>query len=108
MLEFQNVVVDLGRLNYTVREGKRREYEVGTNIEIGCSYQKIKGEARVILLIECRLADVPFDVINYEHDPKCRNWEGLHNELKVHYPNITRESIVTCIGFIPLYIRKEE
>jgi len=59
------------------------------------------GEGVVIQLIIGHITDIPECVLVKEHDPKCRNIDGLLEVLKSCYNDseITKNEIVTAIVF---------
>lgn len=101
-LLFDNAVFRKG-LNFTVRLDEKWKYKVaiGDFVQI---YNGCLGEITKIYV--CRLAEIPQEVFEHEHDKVCRSWEGLIRVLKVVYPNLAEKMseemeniVVTCLGF---------
>lgn len=90
-------------LNFTVRLGdKWKCLDIGEFIEV----EGWNGFARIRRLHICNLANIPEEVFRYEHDPSCRDYEGLVRVLKTVYPSLQdvddeqlENQVVTCVGF---------
>ena len=102
-LQFDNPIFRQGK-NFTVRLGEKwkEQLHIGDFIEI----EGWHGFAEIRCIHVCKLADIPEKILELEHDPFCRTWEGLVKILQKVYPtlnNIESEAIeettVTCLGF---------
>ncbi|MEK7191970.1 MAG: hypothetical protein AAB646_00440 [Patescibacteria group bacterium] len=99
-LLFQNPVFHQG-LNVTVRNGdKWMRPNVGDKLSIKeTGKDAVISEGVVIgkALLPIRL--VPETLLQYEHDPSCRNLTGLLTEMKRVYPDFSEDSLVTVLLF---------
>jgi hypothetical protein len=97
-LKFSNPVFHEGE-NITVRRGTQWSGITGMvsiNDDLSAN----------IIYTQCFVfRDIDEDDIALEHDPDCRRWEGLHNELRRLYPGFSVNEIVTIVHFIPLPIK---
>ena len=102
-LKFLNPVFKKG-LNFTVRLGTKwaGQLSIGEFIEI----EGWNGVGRVEKMYVCRLADIPKEVLEDEHDPACHEWKGLLDAIKAAYPELRElsgdafyQQVVTCVGF---------
>lgn len=99
-LLFQNPVFNSG-LNVTCRNGdKWMKVNIGDSLAI-----KETGKDQVIAtgtvlgkaLLPAKL--IPESLLYYEHDPSCRNLDGLLCEMKRVYPGFSEDSMVTVLLF---------
>lgn len=99
-LFFQNPQFHKG-LNVTVRNGdKWMKVNVGDMLFI-----KETGKKRLIAngtvvgkaLLPAKL--IPKELLQYEHDPSCRNIDGLLLEMKRVYPDFSENNLVTVLLF---------
>ena len=99
-IQFGNMTFKEG-LNFTVRLGEKWKNQVC----IGDFVKLNNGNAiRIDKIHVCKLRDVPQNVLDLEHDEKCRTLEGLEKELWVIYSDEIRTTEilnqpVTCLGF---------
>jgi len=100
-LKFKNPVFHKG-INYTVRNGSMWYRRLVDEASVLRSDVLIDGiEIKVVDVLMCKYRDIPAFVLEYEHDPDCRNFAGLSKAMQCAYPNWTGnpQKIVTCIGF---------
>jgi len=108
-LNFLNPLFKKG-LNYTVRLGdKWRGININEFVWIGATGigKSINAVAQIQKVIYCRLAEIPQEVLDNEHDADCHDWQGLLNAMKDAYPDyfkdkdgeIIENTLVTCLGF---------
>jgi len=100
-IRFQNPIFKDG-LNVTVRTG-HRNYEIGELVKIQNTTADVEihnKTAKVLFLHVCKFQDIPQWILDNEHDPSCRNWSGLKRVMKLIYPDMNIEDIITCIGFM--------
>ena len=100
-MEFKRPVFSPG-INFTVRLGEEwANLKVGEVIELEAPAWCL---GLVTHIIRCQLVDIPRFVLEKEHDPNCRTFDGLIATLKEVYPELEQsEAIeyetVTCVGF---------
>jgi hypothetical protein len=99
-LEFLNPVFKNG-LNYTVRLGEKwyERLEIGDFVEIADTDKVAK-----ITSVEVKdFYDIDYEgtVFANEHDPECRDVDGLERAMSRAYPNLDNliDEAVTIIGF---------
>ncbi|NOY60447.1 MAG: hypothetical protein GXO75_16165 [Calditrichaeota bacterium] len=90
-------------LNFTVRLGEKwkSKVSVGDIVEIPKT-----GLAKICKIYCCKIAEIPIEVLENEHDEECRTFDGLLKVLKKVYPILfgfkqeeIKDAIVTCLGF---------
>ena len=89
-LLFRNPVFREGK-NVTVRRGIKWSLETE-------AYIKNIGIVELSSVV-IRAADIMNEMIEFEHDPSCRNRYGLINELRRIYPGFNENEIVTILSF---------
>jgi len=101
-MRFENPVFHRG-LNFTVRLGDWEDLEVGEIIELEAPVWCL---GMVTHIIKCYLGEIPEFVLEKEHDPDCRTFDGLVTTLKEIYPELQGKAgeeveteVVTCVGF---------
>lgn len=93
-------------LNFTIRLGEEwADLKVGEIIELDGPCWCL---GMVTQVLKCRLMDIPNFVLEKEHDPDCRTFDGLIAVLREVYPELQEKEgeeieseVVTCIGFRP-------
>lgn len=99
-LFFRNPVFHNG-LNATVRKGEKwMNVAIGDSLLIKESEKESVISTGVVigkLLLPFEL--IPESLLQYEHDPSCRNPSGLFAELKRVYSDISQNDLVTVILF---------
>ena len=99
---FQNPVFD-EIVNVTVRKGTDwlEKTKAGDSLIIRrIGDNRIIAEG-IITIRETFIAHrIPKVILNLEHDPSCRDIDGLLNALKRFYPNFKSDDIVTVIMFV--------
>jgi hypothetical protein len=99
-LLFQNPVFHPG-LNVTVRNGdKWMKVDIGDSLvikETGKDQQIAHGKVIGKALLPIKL--IPDALLQYEHDPSCRNLAGLISEMKRVYPDFSEGNLVTVLLF---------
>ena len=105
-LDFINAVFAKG-LNWTVRWGRK-----WMDVAIDAFVQLPQGIGRIEKIYHCRLACIPKEVYEGEHDCACDNFGRLLEAMKRAYPEIAEMTdedqeniIVTCLAFY-VYERK--
>lgn len=101
-LEFLNPTFKSG-LNFTVRLGTKWKCRINPDDIVSVP----KGLAQIRKIYVCKLADIPTEVYENEHDNQCSTFEGLIKVLKTAYFEELKdfngeqleETTVTCIGF---------
>lgn len=100
----ENFTVRLGRKWLDVAIGEIVEL-VPVGLQIG-RFHRAMGE--ITKLYHCRFVDCPEEVYKKEHDPTCRDFDGLLEAMKRAYPDDfsadkngedIENMIVTCVGF---------
>ncbi|MFA5696695.1 MAG: hypothetical protein WC917_04640 [Bacilli bacterium] len=103
-LKFNNFIFNK-EMNYTVRLG-RHHYDnlsPGQNILLIGPLENQRVKAHIKELIRCNFEGIARYVYKDEHDPICRDREGLIKVMQTSYGkefNIDNNPEVTCIGFI--------
>jgi hypothetical protein len=101
-LLFKNPVFNKG-LNLTCRKGTKWSGVTGSVIlaETGTTEynDKYLGIAHIVNTKAMRLMDIQEDDLLLEHDPSCRTWQGLHDELVRVYGSIDKREIITLVLF---------
>jgi len=101
-LEFLNFVFNQGD-NVTVRLGLKwfRNVKPDDYIMAGPSDEDHDFEVRILAVMACPLELIPESWLALEHDPKCRNLDGLIECLKETYsdPSINRQTVITALMF---------
>ncbi len=59
----------------------------------------ILGTAEIVETKVMSFASIPNELLENEHDPNCREWQGLFNEMKRVYPNFYEWEVVTLVYF---------
>lgn len=105
IMEFNNPIHSEG-LNFTIRRGTKwaKLLSIGDRIEVALPIGV--AEAHILMIVVCRVQDVPAFVYQQEHDPQCRQEMGLLHGLDIayedfrvlNYPEKTMQ-IVSCIGY---------
>jgi len=106
-------------LNYTVRLGdKWRHTDINEMVWIETTGigKSINAVAQIQRVIYCRLAELPQEVLDKEHDPECHTWEGLLRAMQAAYPDDFKDKDgeeieclpVTCMGFYIWYANGRE
>jgi GH24 family phage-related lysozyme (muramidase) len=89
--------------NVTVRRGTKysKELEIGEVVNLKNLQTEKLGEGTIIQWITGPIEYIPMDILEFEHDPKCRNMGGLIEVLQNCYddPSIDLTEIVTAIVF---------
>jgi len=81
---------------------KVKEFRKGKNLTVRKGNYWMNKKASnfdIIKTISCRFRDIPRDLLKYEHDAKCRNYDGLLREMKHIYKGFTANHIVTLVFF---------
>jgi hypothetical protein len=91
-------------MNYTVRLGRKYydNLKPGQDIVIIGPNQETQN-IHIRELIKCNFEGLAPYVYQNEHDPDCRNKEGLIKALQAAYRkafDVTKNPELTCIGFI--------
>lgn len=112
-LEFKNPEFYAG-VNYTVRMGSKwkRLVKIGDVVNLPKhSSQQFSPKAYITDVIYCNIRNIPPVVLRLEHDPKCRDLNGLvevlcdtygierPDPLHRHHSPVHRR-FVTCLGFV--------
>ena len=107
-LKFKNPVFHDG-VNTTVRRGVK--WSIADEPEFGYPIidtndpvtddgkDKIIGFAKPVDVKVVRMCDISDDMIRFEHDPKCRTYNGLLDVMKETYNNFSDKEIVTVLTF---------
>lgn len=89
-------------INVTVRKGTKYQHElnIGERVKIRNLQEETIGEANVTFMFVGRIDLIPLVILQYEHDPKCREINGLIEVLQNCYddPQIDFTEVVTAIG----------
>jgi len=100
VLQFKNPVFKEG-VNVTVRHGDKwlHAVSVGDTVVIKETDGEALGEAMVVgqLYLPARL--IPQEVLDLEHDPKCKTHKGLFAVMKEVYPDFHEHSPCTVLLF---------
>jgi hypothetical protein len=87
--------------NVTVRRGTKyaRDLEIGEMIKFENLQGELIGSGSVRQFIAGAIEDLPQQILNFEHDPKCRTMSGLIEVLQNCYddPGIDPTEVVTAI-----------
>ena len=86
-------------LNVTVRNGTKylSELEIGELVRLENLNNDLLAGANVHMMIVGPMISLPKDILDMEHDPKCRNINGLFEVMKHCYPDIKITDVVTAI-----------
>lgn len=57
------------------------------------------GIAKIIETKVIPFASIPNEFLENEHDPSCRDWQGLFEEMKRVYPSFYEWEVVTLVYF---------
>ena len=109
-LLFSNPVFRAG-INVTVRKGSKWDDTLSSAETVDLATTEGEHIARAIVLGTIFL---PFCLLNgsgilkHEHDPRCRDFDGLYDEMKQVYPGFDKYQFVTVVFFEPepSYYRK--
>ncbi len=90
-------------LNFTVRRGDEwKQATIGEYVQV----EHWDGYGQIAKLYNCRLADLPEEVLQNNHDPNCNSVQGEIKMYRKIYPDLTNKSdkeigevVVTCVGF---------
>jgi len=97
--------------NVTVRRGTKytKELELGEEVELRNLQGKFLGLGKVSFMFAGPIELIPTVILRYEHDPKCREVNGLIEVLQncYHDPSIDFREIVTAIGIACEFKRGE-
>ena len=89
-------------LNVTVRRGTKyqQELEIGERVELKNLQEEEIGEATITFMFVGSIELIPTVILKYEHDPKCREVNGLIEVLQNCYddPKIDFREVVVAIG----------
>jgi hypothetical protein len=88
--------------NVTVRMGEKWKnlLRVGDLVLLGGMNHENPTVAQIIFIHSCRLLDIPREMLEKDHDEKCRTFNGLHDELKrVYFGDVCLTTIMTVIGY---------
>lgn len=99
---FQNPVFQNG-INVTVRYGTKwmEKSEIGDTLTIKETGKKDIIAKGLIINKDAFVANQIKDgLLEFEHDPACRNIDGLLEELKRVYPDFINIDIVTVLFFV--------
>lgn len=99
-LFFQNPIFHKG-LNVTVRNGDTwMKVSIGDTLVIKeTGKEQLVTTATVVGKALLCVKLVPESVLQYEHDPSCRNLAGLLLEMKRVYSNFSEDNLVTVLLF---------
>jgi len=99
-LQFKNPVFHDG-VNVTVRHGDKwlHKVAVGDRVQIAQTDGDDLGEAMVCGLLYLPARLIPQEVLDLEHDPKCKTHKGLFAVLKEVYPDFSEHSACTVVLF---------
>lgn len=97
--------------NTTIRRGSKyvRDFEIGNVVEFKNLKGEILGSGIVAQMIVGPVEYIPLKVMEFEHDPKCRNISGLIEVLQNCYndPTIDFKEIVTAIVLLTEFSRSD-
>ena len=90
-------------INFTVRRGDEwKQANIGEYVHV----EHWDGYAEITKLYNCRLGEIPQEVLQNNHDPVCNTVEGEIKMYRKIYPDLAKASdleiknlVVTCIGF---------
>lgn len=101
VLQFKNPVFKEG-VNVTVWHGDKwlHKVAVGDTVSIAETDGDTLGAALVVGLLYMPARLIPLEVLELEHDPKCRTRDGLFEVMKEVYPDFTIHSPCTVVLFV--------
>lgn len=90
-------------LNFTVRRGDEwKQANIGEYVLV----EHWDGYAQIVKLYNCRLGEIPQEVLQNHHDPACNTVEGEVKTYRKIYPDLVnatdseiKKVVVTCVGF---------
>lgn len=100
IMYFENMEFKKDEVNLTVRRGTKWDaskdiegYAVGTRKEDGSRLIEVR-ETKVM-----RFEDIEKEDLTFEHDPRCRTYEGLLEVMREVYSDFDVYEIVTLVYF---------
>jgi hypothetical protein len=104
-LEFNNHVHSRTDPNTTVRLGTKwaDRLDIGDQVVLTTPQGKRPIPAEITGVYQYLLGDIPLWLARREHDPACRDYDGLVSALNQAYPNqqITEQTKVAVIQYVP-------
>ena len=100
-LKFTNPVFNFG-LNVTVRRGdKWLDVCIPETVMVADTKRGDIGEVLVVGKMFIQLNLIPAPILSLEHDPRCRDREGLLAEMQETYEGLQPDEKVTVLLFDP-------
>lgn len=98
VLKFKELVFEEDLPNLTVRRGTKWSGLKG-KVYIGDVDGEATGVAKILCTKTIKFEDIKKEDLDYEHDPKCRDYEGLLETMQEVYDDFDVYEIVTLIYF---------
>ena len=86
----------------TVRRGRKwLDVNINDLVTIAKTGEEdqVLAQAQIVGLGVCVARDIPDRVLAIEHDPACRDRDGLHKAMKRAYPEYRSSNVVTIVFF---------
>jgi hypothetical protein len=98
VLKFENLVFEEDLPNLTVRRGTKWSGLKG-KVYVGDVDGEIQGVAKILCTKTMKFEDIKKEDLELEHDPKCRDYEGLLEVMQEVYEDFDVYEIVTLVYF---------
>lgn len=97
-LKFASPIFNDG-LNLTVRRGSKWHGHQGEMVEVVGLDGEVYGQTQVRSSQLRRFADILQRDLDYEHDPLCRTYQGLLDDMRIVYDGFEEDEVVTLLWF---------